>query len=264
MEPVLELRNIVAGYGEGPVLRGLSLSLPPRRIVGLVGESGSGKSTVARVAAGLLRPESGEVLLNGRALSGRRSKADARRVQMVFQNPEGSLNPKHRIGRTLSEAMLFHGVATRADAREKCRALIGRMELPPDTLDRFPRSFSGRQKQRIALARALCVGPELLIADEPTSSLDVSVQLKMLDLIRALRAERELTILFISHDLGVVRSLCDEVAVMQSGRIVEQGETEAFFSAPATDCARRLIDSVPRIRFDEAAPWLGEAGAEKL
>ena len=249
MTPVLELRDISAGYGDGQVLRGVDLELTPHRIVGLVGESGSGKSTVARVATGLLKPAAGEVLLNGERLSGKRGKAVCRKIQMVFQNPEGSLNPKHRIGRTLSEAMLFHGAATKADVRAKCRALIERMELPEDTLDRLPRSFSGGQKQRIALARALCVEPELLIADEPTSALDVSVQLKMLELIRALRQERNLTILFISHDLGVIRYLCDEVAVMRAGQIIERGETARFFARPATEYGCALLDSVPRIAF---------------
>ena len=249
MTPVLELRGIRAGYGDHPVLEDVSLTLHRHRIMGLVGESGSGKSTLARVATGLLRPDAGEVLLDGRPLAGRRGRDEYRKIQMVFQNPEGSLNPKHRIGRTLSEAMLFHGTATKADVRERCLELIRRTELPEDTLDRFPQSFSGGQKQRIALARALSVGPELLIADEPTSALDVSVQMKMLELIRALRRERSLTILFISHDLGVIHYLCDEVAVMQGGRIVEQGDTAQIFSQPRMDYTRALIDSVPRIRF---------------
>ncbi len=247
MTPVLELRNISAGYGDDRILHGVDLALPPHRIVGLVGESGSGKSTVARVATGLLKPASGEVLLDGVPLAGRRSRETCRKIQMVFQNPEGSLNPKHRVGRTLTEAMLFHGTATKANAREKCRALLDRMELPPDALDRLPRSFSGGQKQRIALARALCVEPALLIADEPTSALDVSVQRKMLDLIRTLREERALSILFISHDLGVIRYLCDEVIVMRAGRVVERGETARFFACPETDYGRALLDAVPRI-----------------
>ena len=249
MTPLLELRGVCAGYGEEAILKHIDLAIMPNRIVGLVGESGSGKSTVARVATGLLRPTAGEVLLNGEALTGRRSKAACRQIQMVCQNPEGSLNPKHRVGRTLSEAMLFHGVATKANANAKCRALIERMELPEDTLSRLPRSFSGGQKQRVALARALCVEPALLIADEPTSALDVSVQLKMLELIKALRQEKNLTILFISHDLGVIRYLCDEVVVMRAGRIVERAETADFFAHPATDYGRALLDAVPRIDF---------------
>jgi len=247
MDAVLTLRGIRAGYGAEPVLKDVDLTVPAGGIVGLVGESGSGKSTLARVVTGLLQPEAGEVLLHGRPLGPRRDRETCRKIQMVFQNPEGSLNPRHRIGRTLSEAMLFHGTATRDNVRAKCRALIERMALPADTLDRFPKSFSGGQKQRIALARALSVEPELLVADEPTSALDVAVQLKMLELIRSLRAERNLTMLFISHDLGVIRYLCDEVAVMQAGRIVEHGEAARFFERPATAYGQTLLDSVPRI-----------------
>ena len=249
MDAVLELRHIRAGYEDHPVLEDVNLVVPRHRVVGLVGESGSGKSTLARVTAGLLAPSSGEVLLDGRALSGRRDKAACRKIQMVFQNPEGSLNPKRRVGRALEEAMVFHGAASRGEAREKCLRLMERMELPADALDRLPRSFSGGQKQRIALARALAVEPELLIADEATSALDVSVQLKMLDLIRALRAERDLTILFISHDLGVIRYVCDEVVVMRAGRILEAQPADDFFRRPETEYGRQLLDSVPRIDF---------------
>ena len=249
MDAVLELQNICAGYEDAPVLHDVNLAVPRGRIVGLVGESGSGKSTLARVAVGLLQPASGRVLLDGRPMTGRRARADCRKIQMVFQNPEGSLNPRHRIGRTLEEAMRFHGTASRGDARAKSQALIERMALPPDTLSRLPRSFSGGQKQRIALARALCVQPELLIADEPTSALDVSVQRKMLTLIRALHEEQGLTILFISHDLGVIRAICDQVVVMQRGRIVESQSTAAFFRRPATAYGRQLLDAVPRVSF---------------
>ena len=249
MDAVLELRHVFAGYEDHPVLEDVCLAIPRHRVVGLVGESGSGKSTIARVATGLLAPASGEVLLEGTPLSGRRGKEACRKIQMVFQNPEGSLNPKHRVGKTLGDAMRFHGTATRATAREKSLRLIERMALPPDTLDRLPRSFSGGQKQRIALARALAVEPTLLIADEPTSALDVSVQLKMLELIRALREERSLTILFISHDLGVIRYVCDDVVVMRGGRILENRPTAAFFRRPETEYGRQLLDSVPRIDF---------------
>ncbi len=249
MDAVLELRHICAGYGDQPVLEDVSLVIPRHRVVGLVGESGSGKSTAARVAAGLLTPTAGEVLLDGQPMAGRRSKADCRKVQMVFQNPEGSLNPKHRVGRALEDAMVFHGTATRGEAREKARRLMARMELPADAPDRLPRSFSGGQKQRIALARALAVEPELLIADEATSALDVSVQLKMLELIRALKSERNLTILFISHDLGVIRYVCDDVVVMRAGRVLEAQPADAFFRRPQTEYGRELLDSVPRIDF---------------
>ncbi len=250
MEPILELKHINAGYDGQQALFDVSLALPAHRIIGLVGESGSGKSTVARVIAGLLKPDSGQVLLHGAPLAGRRDRDTCRKIQMVFQNPEGSLNPRRKIGRTIADAMLFHGVARKEDVRQRCAELLRRMELPEDSAERLPRSFSGGQKQRIALARALCVGPELLIADEPTSALDVSVQRRMLDLIREVRQEGNLTVLFISHDLGVIRYLCDDVVVLRGGRVVEQDETGRFFAAPQTEYARTLLDSVPRLSLD--------------
>ena len=252
VSPVLELRGIRAGYGSRPVLFDVNLSLERHKIVGLVGESGSGKSTLARVAAGLLTPEAGEVLLDGAPLTGRRSRAACRKIQMVFQNPEGSLNPRRKVGQILTDAMLFHGTATRADAGEKARELLRRMELPEDALHRLPRAFSGGQKQRVALARALSVEPEVLIADEPTSALDVSVQLRMLRLIRDLREERALTILFISHDLGVIYHLCDEVVLLREGRVLEHAPTADFFARPSTPYGRRLLDAVPRIELEDA------------
>ena len=247
MEPVLTLQGIDVFYGDTQVLFDASLSLKKNRTLGLVGESGSGKSTIARVAAGLLNPAKGKVCLDGQVLSGRRKKEDCKKVQMVFQNPEGSLNPKYKIGSILSQAMLFHGTASRGNVREKCRELVERMQLPEDTLERYPGSFSGGQKQRIALARALCVEPEVLIADEPTSALDVSVQLQVLELIKGLRREMDLTILFISHDLGVIHYICDEVAVMRRGRILELESTEKFFESPRTAYGKELLDAVPKI-----------------
>lgn len=244
MSAVLELKHICASYKGHPVLRDVSLELKERTTVGLVGESGSGKSTLARVITGLLEADGGELWLDGRLL-GRRRKEDRRKVQMVFQNPEGSFNPKHTIGRILSDAMLFHGITDSSHVNGLCQEWVKRMQLPEDTLRRYPRSFSGGQKQRIALARALCVRPELLIADEPTSALDVSVQLQMLRLIEELREEMGLTILFISHDMGVIHYISDEVAVMRSGEIVEIGEKASFFAAPKTEYGNMLLDCVP-------------------
>ena len=249
MEALFEMRDVHVGYGETEVLRGVDLRLPRQGSLGLVGESGCGKSTLARTAAGLLRPWAGDLLWNGAPFGGRRDRSALRRVQMVFQDPEGSLNPRHTAGQAIMDAMRFHGMATREDAREKCLALLRRVELPERVLERYPRDLSGGQKQRVALARALAVEPELLIADEPTSALDVSVQRSMLDLIRGLRAERGLTLLFISHDLGVVRYVCDSVAVMREGRILESGPATDFFRNPATEYGRQLLDSVPRVDF---------------
>lgn len=247
MSAVLELKEICASYQEYPALQDVSLKLRERKTVGLVGESGSGKSTLAKVITGLLEADSGEIRLDGQLLGRRRSREEHRRIQMVFQNPEGSFNPKHTIGRTLSDAMLFHRIADPSHVRTLCQEWVERMQLPGDTLERYPRSFSGGQKQRIALARALCVQPQLLIADEPTSALDVTVQLQMLQLIEELRAKMGLTILFISHDMGVIHYISDEVAVMRSGRIVETGDKASFFAGPKTEYGNRLLDSVPQL-----------------
>ncbi len=244
---MLELRQIDASYDGNRVLTGLNLTLAGKRVLGLVGESGSGKSTVARVLTGLLRPDAGEVLFKGKPLAGRRTKEECRRIQMVFQNPEGSLNPRFKIGKILSEAMLFHGIADRRNVKEACQEWVEKMRLPADTLSRYPRSFSGGQKQRIALARALCVKPEILIADEPTSALDVTVQLQILKEMQELRRELDLTILFISHDLGVIHYFCDDIAVMRQGQIVETGSKEAFFAHPKTAYGQLLLAAVPRI-----------------
>ena len=252
---LLEIRNIQASYKEYPALNKVSLDIKKNTVLGLVGESGSGKSTLAKVITGLLQADTGEVVFDGEMLYSKKKhlhrKQQCKQIQMVFQNPEGSLNPKHTIEKILSDAMLFYKVTDRAHVKKKCQEWVQRMELPEDTLSRFPSSFSGGQKQRIALARALCVSPKFLIADEPTSALDVSVQLRMLQLIKELKREMGLTILFISHDMGVIYDICDEVAVMKDGKIEETGEKEAFFANPKTEYGKLLLDSVPTLPYLE-------------
>ena len=270
---LLEIRNIRASYKDFPALKDVSLKIKEHTVLGLVGESGSGKSTLAKVITGLLKEDEGEIFFEGESLMtghhtsghdkngafGRRmwshrfsqTRIQRQKIQMVFQNPEGSLNPKHTIGTILSDAMLFHKITDRAHVKEACQEWVRRMELPEDTLLRYPSSFSGGQKQRIALARALCVSPKLLIADEPTSALDVSVQQRILQLIKELKQEMGLTILFISHDMGVIYDICDEVAVMKDGRIEEIGKKEEFFANPKTEYGKQLLDSVPKL------PYLG-------
>lgn len=252
---LLEIRNIQASYKEYPALNNVSLDIKKNTVLGLVGESGSGKSTLAKVITGLLQADTGEVVFDGEMLYSKKKhlhrKQQCKQIQMVFQNPEGSLNPKHTIGKILSDAMLFHKITDRTHVKEKCEEWIKRMELPEDTLSRYPASFSGGQKQRIALARALCVSPKFLIADEPTSALDVSVQLRMLQLIKELKREMVLTILFISHDMGVIYDICDEVAVMKDGKIEETGEKKAFFENPKTEYGKLLLDSVPTLPYLE-------------
>lgn len=248
MSELLNVNNIYVSIQDKPILRGVSFSVHKDEIYGLVGTSGSGKSTAAYAITGLLPLNSGGISLDGRMLSGRRSLDDRRKIQMVFQNPEGSLNPKIKIGKILGDAMRLHfpGISN-GETERRSSELIERLELPADTLKRYPRNFSGGEKQRIALARALCVEPELLIADEPTSSLDVSVQLKILKLIKEIKQERSLSILFISHDLGVINYLCDSVAFLHDGIIVENEDKESFFESPKTAWARELIEAVPRL-----------------
>ena len=248
MEPLLCLEHITASYGGPPVLRDLCLQVPEGKILGLVGESGSGKSTLAKVAAGLLAPAEGRIVFDGKILSGRRSKEECRGIQMVFQNPEGSLNPRLSVGKTVADGIRFHGLGDRREAEAKAREILAAMGLPEDCFGRYPASLSGGQKQRVALARALAVEPRLLIADEPTSSLDVSAQKAMLELLRRLKEERGLGILFISHDLGAIHAVCDEAAVLREGRILETGTTEEFFRSPKSAYAASLLASVPRLR----------------
>ena len=243
----MTIDHISASYDHVPVLQDVSLEIPQGHILGLVGESGSGKSTMARVITGLLRPDEGSVLFEGQPLGIRRTKEQRRSIQMVFQNPEGSLNPRLRVGRSISAGVRFHGLEDKHGADRITGKLLEELELPSDSAGRYPSAFSGGQKQRIALARALAVQPRLLIADEPTSALDVRVQLKMLELLLRLKEERNLTVLFISHDMGVIRYLCDDVAVLKQGRLVETAPAEEFFRHPATQYGRELLESVPRI-----------------
>ena len=247
MPDILTLQKISASYGNGDILRDLDLSVPEGQITGLVGESGSGKSTLARVVMGLLPPAGGKILFRGRELEPRRSKEDRRRLQMVFQNPEGSFNPRLTVGHSVTEGYLFHGLGSRSQAFEQARRLFSRLEVPEDCLERLPSALSGGQKQRAALARALMLKPELLVADEPTSALDVSVQKSILELLHRLQREERISILFISHDLGVIYELCDRVALLKDGGILEAESREAFFSSPETEYARSLLDSVPRM-----------------
>ncbi len=272
-DTLLEIQNIRVSYRDFLALKDVSLKIKEHTVLGLVGESGSGKSTLAKVITGLLKEDEGEIFFEGEPLMtgyhmigydkngafgrgiwqnrSQQRRAQHQKIQMVFQNPEGSLNPKHTIGKILSDAMLFHKITDRAHVKESCQEWVQRMELPKNTLSRFPSSFSGGQKQRIALARALCVSPKLLIADEPTSALDVSVQQRILQLIKELKQEMGLTILFISHDMGVIYDICDEVAVMRNGQIEETGEKEAFFANPKTEYGRLLLDSVPKLPYLE-------------
>jgi peptide/nickel transport system ATP-binding protein len=224
----------------------VSLSLHRGEIFGIVGESGSGKTTLANVIAGLTRPTSGRMAFEGQDLSPWRRTSARGAIQMVFQDPYSSLNNRMEVARAVAEPILFYGLAeTRGAARAQAEALLTAVGLDAAMGGRHPHQFSGGQRQRISIARALAAQPKLLICDEPTSSLDVSVQARILDLLMDLRDARQLTLLFISHDLAVVRQICDRLAVMSAGRIVEQGDCEAVFTSPQHDYTRHLLSCVP-------------------
>lgn len=230
------------------VLHGVSLQVTAGRNMGIVGESGSGKSTLARVVMALEPPDSGQVLMLGRDLNAL-SAADLRQArrdfQMVFQDPFGSLDPRQRIWRTVAEPAAALEGASRAEQRERAAAMLQAVGLRTDALDRYPHEFSGGQRQRIAIARALITQPRLIVADEAVSALDVSIQAQVLNLMADLTEQHDVTFLFISHDLAVVSHLCQDVAVMQAGRIVEQGPTREVLARPQHDYTRTLLASVP-------------------
>ena len=227
---------------------GISLRVRPGEAFGLVGESGCGKSTAARLALRLIEPTSGQVRFAGQDVLRARGPALLalrRRMQIVFQDPFSSLNPRRRVGQTLTEPLLVHGVARGDAARARAAALLDEVGLPQAALDRFPHEFSGGQRQRIGIARALILEPDLVVADEPVSALDVSVQAQVLLLLRALQDRRGLAFLFVSHDLAVVRWFCTGVAVMYLGRIVEQGDVARVFERPRHPYTRMLCDASP-------------------
>jgi oligopeptide/dipeptide ABC transporter ATP-binding protein len=227
-------------------LDGVDLELRRGEILALVGESGSGKSTLAKILVGMVTPTSGDVRV-GEDTPRSRDKETSRRVQMVFQDPYSSLNPRLTVGRMLSELLLLHKIVPRREVRQESIRLLNLVGLEEDVLGAYPSQFSGGQRQRLAIARALAVRPDVLIADEPVSALDVSVQATILDLFASLRAELGLSILFIAHNLAVVQHLSDRVAVMYLGRIVEVAETREVFANPRHPYTRALIDSIPRM-----------------
>ena len=254
-EPVLTLEHVGKTYAGGWLRKGagvpavIDASLEIRRgeTLGLVGESGSGKSTLARCVVNLVRADAGAIRFHGqdlRPLTRAGWLPYRKRIQMVFQDPYASLNPRRRVGDIIAEGPVANGTP-RAAARAQAAALLRLVQLDPAAADRFPHEFSGGQRQRIGIARALAMEPELLIADEPVSALDVSVQAEVLSLLEDLRARLGLTMLFITHDLRVAAQVCDRVAVMQQGRIVEQGVTGEVFAKPRHPYTRTLLDSIP-------------------
>ena len=259
LPPVLEVEDLVVRYGTGhdalTAVDAVSLSVPKGGTLGLVGESGSGKSTVARTLVGLLPVAAGAIRLDGvdHTDSGARSNPRyRRRVQMVFQDPSASLNPRMSVAETLAEALARTQELSRRQRRRAALETLELVGLPATALVRYPHEFSGGQRQRIAIARALCVRPEVIVMDEVTSALDVSVQAAILELLRSVQRELGLSYLFISHDLAVVALMSHVTAVMYLGRVVEQAATPSLFSSPRHPYTRALMTSVPR--FGAARP----------
>lgn len=248
--PLLEVQKLVKRYGPVTAVDGVSLTIAAGESVGLVGESGSGKSTISRMICRLIDPTEGDILFDGEAIGSTAAREFhrsplRREIQIVFQDPHESLNPRfsafdsiahplRRLGRVAGDAL-----KTRV---EDCAKKVG---LPLDLLDRFPHQLSGGQKARVGIARAISVGPRLLVLDEPTAALDVSIQAVTLQLLERLRREENLAFLFVSHDLNVVRMMCERTIVLQNGRIVEEGQSRALFETPATDYTRELVAAIP-------------------
>ncbi len=238
---------------------GVSFSLPPGRTLGIVGESGCGKSTTARLVLGLEQATAGTVRFEGQPVSARRNadwRALRRRMQMVYQDPLGALDRRLPALNQVAEPLAVFGIGTRAERRERAAALLASVGLTPRLQGRYPHELSGGQRQRVVLARALVLEPALLVCDEPTSALDVSIQAQVINLLTDLQAEFGVALLIISHDLKVVRQVSHEVAVMYLGRIVEQGEPEALFRAPAHPYTKALVSAIP-------SPWRKE-GAQRI
>lgn len=265
-QPVLKLTGLKAGYGTNTVLANIDLALYPGECVALVGESGSGKTTLSRCIAGLHHDFTGGLALDGAPLatsSFRRTKEQRRRVQYIFQNPYESLNPR----RTVGELILQPLTAVRGkvkNAREVVAGALERVSLRPDHARRYPDQLSGGERQRVAIARALATGPDVLICDEITSALDVSVQSSLVDLLRQLQAEMGLTVLFITHNIALVRNVAQQVAVMEQGRIVEFGDVEDVFANPQHQYTRSLMRATPNFQLPSRMGSGQAQDAEKL
>lgn len=228
---------------------GVSLDIHPGKTLGVVGESGSGKTTIGRAILRLIPATSGSVSFAGEdvlAASPSRLRKLRQEMQIIFQDPSGSLNPRMRIREIVAEPLLVHGLAKPSDVMDRVGELLERCGMPRSAMDRYPHEFSGGQKQRIGIARALAVKPRFIVCDEPTSALDVSIQSQIINLLRDLQREFGLSYLFISHDMAVVRHMCERIAVMYKGKIVEEGQRDQILYDPQHEYTQRLLASVPR------------------
>jgi ABC-type oligopeptide transport system ATPase subunit len=249
----LRVEDLVKRFGRGSreftAVDHVSFHLGAGETLGLVGESGSGKSTTVRCLMGLERPQAGSLVYNGlnlRRMTYRAERVFRSQVQMVFQDPYSSLDPRMTIGQIVSEPLRVHTDLDAAGRRARTTEMLERVGLDPAHVKRYPRSFSGGQRQRIAIARALVVRPRVLVCDEPVSALDVSVQAQVLNLIKDMQAEFGLSVLFIAHDLAVVRYLCDRLVILEKGRVVEEGTRDQVYEHPTHPYTRSLLEAVPR------------------
>lgn len=264
--PLVTLKNVKKYF---PIYRGffrhveghikavddVSFSIQRQEVHALVGESGSGKSTVGRLIIDLLKPTAGEILFNGESslkLSGESLKRHRRRFQMIFQDPFASLNPRHTIEESLGEGLILHGlVKNDEEKKERIRQVLYQVGLSPEALKRYPHQFSGGQQQRICIARAVILEPEMIVCDEAVSALDVSIQAQILNLLSELQREQLLSYLFISHDLSVVQHISDWVTVMYLGKVMETGPAASIFNNPKHPYTQALLSSIPKKRPDE-------------
>lgn len=241
---IIEAKNITKTFGRAVVVDDVSFSAEKGEVLGLVGESGSGKTTLARIMLGLLRPEGGQVLFEGNDVFSKNNKElkeFRKAAQIIFQDPVASLDPRMRAGDIIKEPMLVHGAENNKDLDEEVTQLLKLGGLGPHYRSRFPHEVSGGEAQRIAVAKAVSLGPRLLIADEAVSSLDEEVQSQIIDLLMDLKKKLDLTIIFIAHDLILSKKICDRICVMKSGRIIEKDQTSNLFSSPKETYTKQLL-----------------------
>lgn len=262
MQKILEVKNIDKSFvrknglfkkeTKDKILKNVSFTLEKGKILGLVGESGCGKSTVSNVIVKLIEPDSGEVYFNGENILNIKEK-DFRhmrpKIQLISQNPYKAFNPKLNVEELMLDGLLEHFDNTKEELIHKCEEMLEKCGLPKDTMQRYPHEFSGGQLQRISIARTLCMEPELVIADEIVSALDMSTQAEILDLLLKLKKENNLSIIFISHDLGVIRKICDEIVVMKKGEIVDMGDKFHIFHESENEYTKKLVSAIPIFEY---------------